>query len=133
MAFCNFKFTCSLIWLLMNFTSKKKKRSYLHSNKELSPLDKGSRILVGLGVKLLLYVLLAVYLKARSFNKNYANLIFKAYVCYETQESLIFYPKLFQLANIRKNKKQDPASFPVSTCVIRSVTHSRNIIIKYHV
>jgi hypothetical protein len=45
-------------------------RSYLHSNKELSLLDKGSRILVGLGAKLLLYVLLTVYLKARSFNKS---------------------------------------------------------------
>jgi hypothetical protein len=34
---------------------------------------------------------------------------------------------LFQLANIGKNKKQDPASFPVSTRITRSVTHSRNI------
>jgi hypothetical protein len=66
-------------------------RSYLHSNEELSPLDKGSRMLVGIGVKLLLYVLLATYLKALSFNKSYANLIFKPCVCYETQESLISY------------------------------------------
>ena len=62
-----------------------------HLNKELSPLDKGSRILVGLGVQLLLYVLLVVYLKTRLFNKKYANLIFKPCVCYETQESLISY------------------------------------------
>jgi hypothetical protein len=33
---------------------------------------------------------------------------------------------LFQLANIGKNKKQDPASFPVSIKVIRSITHSCN-------
>jgi hypothetical protein len=101
-------------------------RSYVHSNKELSPLDKGSRILVGLGVKLLFYILLAVYLKARSFNKSYTNLIFKPCVCYETQESLIFYRLLFQLANIGKNKKQDLTFFPVSTRVTRSITHSRN-------
>jgi hypothetical protein len=66
-------------------------RSYIHSNKELSPLDKRSHILVGLGVKLLLYVILAVYLKARSFDKSYINLIFKPCICYETQESLISY------------------------------------------
>jgi hypothetical protein len=66
-------------------------KRYLHSNKELSPLDKGPCILVGLGVKLLLYVILVFYLKARSFNKSYANLIFKPCVCYEAHESLIFY------------------------------------------
>jgi hypothetical protein len=66
-------------------------KNYFYLNKELSLLDKGSHILVGLRVTLLLYVLLVVYLKARSFNKSYANLIFKPFVCYKTQKSLISY------------------------------------------
>ena len=55
-----------------------------HLNKELSLLDKGSRILVGLRVQLLLYVFFSCLFKGTLFNKRYANLIFKPYVCYET-------------------------------------------------
>jgi len=54
-------------------------------------------------------------------------LIFKPCVLYETQECLISYRYLFQLAIIGKNKKHDPASFPVDRRVTRSVTQSRNI------